>query len=438
MVHRKSGFMNGSKCAAYLLVLSVMLSAQGDATGGPPEITAQFRVRTEADLHRGFPATSASDDTVNTRSFMRTRLNFDFQKNSTTRLFIQLQDSRVYGSITGTSGGLANDLNLGLHQAYLEFRQWIWHRLEGKIGRQELNYGNQRLIGAVGWHNVGRSLDGGKLALNFRDGRVKLEAGVYTMVERDSLAPPIQGRDQDNTLATLGLFFPKSNVELLLIADVDRTRPTSATRKLERGTIALYSARSFGSNFDYITNLALQGGTAHISGQEVDIEAYLVALELGATVPGHAKARFALGLDLTSGDDGTDTTKAKEFNNLYYTGHKFRGFMDNFLGPAGTAATRGPGLADLYARAHFNIYSKWRVGIDAHLFRTAENYFSRADSSATKKVGSEIDSWIKLSDHNGVTFVYGLSLFLADDHFVGPGNETTQLWMYSQILVNMK
>lgn len=422
----------------YLLVLTGMLNMSPEAMGVTPEISAQFRARSEADLHRGLPARSANDDTLNHRSFLRTRLNFDFEKDSTTRLFIQIQDSRVYGSTAGTSGGLANDLNLGLHQAYLEFRYWIWNRLEGKIGRQELTYGNQRLLGAVGWHNVGRSFDGGKVSAHFNAGRVLLEAGVFTLQERDSLTPAVMGSDQDNMLATLGLLFPKSHVELLLIADGDRSRPTSSTRQLERGTLALYSARSFGSNFDYTTNLAVQGGNTYINGQEVDIESYLVALELGATLPGRAKARFALGLDFASGDDGTDTTKVKQFNNLYYTGHKFRGLMDIFIGPVGTVASRGPGLVDMYARAHFNVRPQWRVGIDAHVFQTAVDYTSLANGSATKAVGSEIDSWIKLSDHNGVTFQYGLSLFFAADDYVGQDYETTQLWMYGQIQVNMK
>ncbi len=202
--------MNWSKCSIYLLAFCAMLCVPPEAFGITPEISAQFRARSEADLHRGLPALSTNDDTLNIRSFLRTRLNFDFEKDSTTRLFIQIQDSRVYGSIAGTSGGLANDLNLGLHQAYLEFSHWIWNRLEGKIGRQELNYGNQRLLGAVGWHNVGRSFDGGKLAVNFHDGRVRLEAGVFTMTERDKLAPPAQGADQTTHWRRLGCCFQKA------------------------------------------------------------------------------------------------------------------------------------------------------------------------------------------------------------------------------------
>ena len=192
-------------------------------------------------------------------------------------------------------------------------------------------------------------------------------------------------------------------------------------------------------NYTKLTNLAFQGGTWDPDSTfERDIEAYLLTLELGATVPGAAKARFALGVDHASGDDGADTTKAKEFVNLYYTGHKFRGFIDNFLRPFGTVAAQGPGLTDLYGRAHFNFHPKWRIGVDGHLFQTAVDYVSVSDASATKKVGSEVDAWIKLSNHNGIDFMYGLALFNASEDWVGSSRERTQFWSFAQILVNFK
>jgi hypothetical protein len=423
----------------FLFIVAVVSGWAYSASALTPEISAQFRARTEADLHRGLPLASANDDTLNIRSFLRTRINLKLVKDSTTSLFVQMQDSRVYGGARGTSGGLANDMNLGIHQAYLEFRHWIWYRLEGRVGRQELIYGNHRLIGSVGWSNVGRSYDGAKAAINFNQGKVKLEGGLYTMVERDNFVAPTQGKNQDNLLTTLALLFPKSNIEIMLIGDADMTRTSVSNRAMQRGTLSLYSARKFGGAFDYITNLAWQGGTWDPDSTfERDIEAYLLTLELGATVPGAAKARFALGIDHASGDDGADSTKAKEFVNLYYTGHKFRGFIDNFLRPFGTVAAQGPGLTDLYGRAHFNFHPKWRIGVDGHLFQTAQDYVSLNDASATKSVGTELDAWIKLSNHNGIDFMYGLALFSASQDWTGPNHERSQLWSFAQIMVDFK
>ena len=429
--------MHRSKSIITALVLLLLSLGITSAWAVTPEFSAEFRARTEADMHRGFQDKS-TEDTVNVRSFLRTRIELKLTKDSTTHLFVQIQDSRVYGQPAGVSGGLTNDMNLGIHQAYVDLRQWIWYRLESRIGRQVLNWGNQRLIGGVGWHNVGRSFDGGRLALAFS--KARLEAALFTLVERDNLVPPVQGKGQDNLMGYLALRFPSANVDVMWIVDADLTRPATSARTLQRSTLALYSARTFAGQFDYITNLAVQGGTAWdtLSTSELNIEAYLLALELGYTIPGKANARLSLGVDYASGNKYDDTTKFKEFNNMYYTSHKFRGLIDNFLGPFGLRASTGQGLSDLYARGHFDFHPKWRLGIDVHSFQTAADYVSAVDLSDTKKLGWEIDTWVRLKELRGVTWQYGMSLFLWDENTVGTTAETTQFWAYTQIQVNVK
>jgi len=436
--------MHRSKSIITALVLLLLSLGITSAWAVTPEFSAQFRARTEADMHRGFPArsgppdVSAGDDTLNLQSYLRTQLNIKLVKDSTTHVYVQIQDSRVYGRNAGTSGGLANDVNLGIHQAYVDLRQWIWYRLESRIGRQVINWGNERLIGGVGWHNVGRSFDGGRLALAFS--KVRLEAALFSLRERDSINHT-QGSGQDDLMGYFVVQLPQSQTDFMLIVEGDNSRPTPTERRLQRSTLAAYSQRTFATSFDYIANLAIQGGSAldtFVSSTKLDIEAYLIALELGYTIPGRAKARLALGIDYASGNDHTDTTKFKEFNNMYYTGHKFRGLIDNFLGPFGLTATMGQGLNDLYGRGHFDFLPRWRAGIDVHYFQTAGNYVSMADASDTRSLGWEIDTWVRLKELRGVTWQYGMTLFFWDRHRVGPTAETTQFWAYTQLQVNVK
>ena len=88
---------------------------------------------------------------------MRVRLNAAFQPADKISTIIQLQDSREYGFELGT---LADTHNVGLHQAYVQVNDLFIDKLTLNIGRMELVYAGQRLIGAIGWHNVGRSFDG--------------------------------------------------------------------------------------------------------------------------------------------------------------------------------------------------------------------------------------------------------------------------------------
>lgn len=420
-----------------LAAVAILLWGTMPAQAITPEIGGQLRARTESNLHRGFPPESADDNTLNVRSYLRTRVNINLPKDENTRIFVQLQDSRTYGEIDGISGGLTNDMNLGVHQAYIDFEQWIWKRLKGRVGRQELSYGNERLIGPVGWNNVGRTFDAGKLSLAFE--KVTLEAVVSTLREMDS-SDGTFGSNRDQTLALFAVLLPESNVEFLLIGETDGEVSSwdPDKRLLDRGTLAAYSARSFGNGFDYIANLALQGGTVNDSAWERDIAAFLVTAEFGYTFQGAGKGRVALGIDYASGDDGKDSTKIKTFNNLYYTGHKFRGYMDNFLAPGGLSATSGRGLMDAMVRGAVNFHPAWRVGMDVHLFQTAADYASLVDGSDTKAIGSEIDAWVRAKEYRGVSWEYGASLFNWSEDYVGTGREQSQFWMYSQLTVDVK
>src|SRR6185295_1993964 len=52
---------------------------------------------------------------------------------------------------------------LDLHQAYVILGNHKEFPVSHKVGRQEFIYGDERLIGAFGWNNVGRVFDAAKL-----------------------------------------------------------------------------------------------------------------------------------------------------------------------------------------------------------------------------------------------------------------------------------
>src|SRR5881409_679299 len=52
---------------------------------------------------------------------------------------------------------------LDLHQAYVTLGNHKEFPLSLKVGRQELSYGEERIIGAYGWNNIGRVFDAAKL-----------------------------------------------------------------------------------------------------------------------------------------------------------------------------------------------------------------------------------------------------------------------------------
>jgi len=89
--------------------------------------------------------------------YQRARLGVNAVVSEDTQAFLQIQDSRVWGFETST---LDNTQNADFHQAWGQWKkQWSDAGVRLRGGRQELSYGNERILGAVGWSNVGRSFD---------------------------------------------------------------------------------------------------------------------------------------------------------------------------------------------------------------------------------------------------------------------------------------
>ena len=141
-------------------------------------LTGQIRHRTEFDA-RDFDA----DENNSRFHLLRTRVGLQIAVSSDISAFVQAQDARVFGGedatrARGTLDGSAPALDL--HQAYFSVQNLFGSPFTIQIGRQELAYGNQRLIGSVGWSNIGRSFDAG--VLSYRQGTSSLDVFAAQLV----------------------------------------------------------------------------------------------------------------------------------------------------------------------------------------------------------------------------------------------------------------
>src|SRR5262245_8964535 len=116
-------------------------------------------VRLRPEYRNNFDLDSGADDDMR-QGFMRLRLGFNVDIKEDYRVFVQAQDSREAGVEASTA---SNEKNIDLHQGFLEIRKMGAKGLGLVAGRQELKYGDERMIGAYGWNNVGRSFDGVKI-----------------------------------------------------------------------------------------------------------------------------------------------------------------------------------------------------------------------------------------------------------------------------------
>jgi len=401
---------------AFLLLLLWALPAGADTK---IEVSGQVRARAEVDK-RSFDTDAPKLQYTD----LRTRLGMQATLHSNTSAFVQLQDSRRLGGTNGdglaASGTLNGGDNVDIHQAYLHIRQLGAEGLGLRLGRYELNLGNQRVFGSVGWHNVGRSWEGASLW--YRCSFAKTTGYWLKRAERND-----PGGNQDFDVVGLYAEIPRAGVHLFGFYEYDAEEVAgSDINSLDRADLGLYLKRSYGGA-DFEANGVFQTGKQGIPSGDVvcdqDISAFLVTAELGYQFSCERHTRFAAGVDYASGDSDPADDTHETYDNLYYTGHKFRGYMDYFL------SSNTEGLIDLMGRVSMDPSPGWTLKADVHYFRTAQEY-TDFEGEETSAVGWEVDCTVGTTRVAGVQIEGGASLFLPSDSYAGFADGDPGFWGY--------
>ena len=396
------------------ILLNVSLSAQS------VDITGQLRHRFERN-GKSFDAAVAGD----LFSLQRTRLNLLFQSSTKVSVFFQLQDSRVWGSENGTMDGSASAIDL--HQGYVSISNFFWQPLSIKFGRLEMSYGNQRLVGAVGWSNIGRSFDG--IVLNYKKSKLNLNLWE-TKIKEDNL---VLTKDTDRYFfGTYGQYDWSQDwrSDFWLLYDLDRDSvqigPDIGKNRLSRLT------GGFAENIKY-HNLSLSFEASYQLGKiesdstnRKNIKAYLLSGQIGYSFAGKMKPWIGLAVDQLSGDKNNTDDSYRVFNTLYATNHKFYGFMDYFINIP--AHTFNRGLRDFIIRGKLNPRTSMQIALDFHRFSLGNKVGLSSD-----ELGSEIDLTVKYLYDKKVTFQSGYSLFFPGDVFPDADRSS---WFYLMTVVN--
>lgn len=353
-------------------------------------------------------------------NLLRTRLGVHFFPVEHVEALLQVQDSRMFGEELNTlTDGDADQLDL--HQSYVTIANLFNRPVDLQVGRFEAVYGAQRLIGAVDWHNVGRSFDGVLLRLHPR----KVTIDLFNLKLVEKLEPG--GEGDLNVMGAYGDFQLIENYTTQAFVIWQRAHPSS---DLNRFTLGLYltgTAASFRPEID----LAYQGGER----EGIDVSALLVALNLGYTVAGVSlQPALSAGIDYLSGDDDPADDTFKVFDTLYATNHKFYGFMDYFLDLP--AHTLGLGLRDIHAKVALKPYKDVSLRLAYHNFSANED-FTLVSGATTTRFGDEVDVTLVFNYNQRVSFTGGASVFAPGDIFEETRGGDLGLWGYIMTVVNL-
>jgi len=381
------------------------------------------------------------DDADQSFTFLRSRVWIDVQPVEEVRAFVQLQDSRIFGG-----SGAANDTEgVDLKQGFLEIRNVADLPFWVRGGRQAIALGDQRLVGAFEWDNVGRSFDGGRLHIGDED--LSLSSWVAVIAElgdqddEDQHFTGAYGHARLSDALEIEPYFMVLDGGEFMGPETggggDRTVFTAGGRV--HGVIA--------EIFDYEVDGAGQWGEI---GSDSIQDAWFIHASAGVTAPVAGKPRLAYAYNRGSGDDDPTDGEISTFTNLFPTNHKFYGYLDFFS---------LQNLENHRITASVRPCDGLKIQLDWHWFRLteAEDAWYRASrmpvardpsGSSSRDAGQEVDVTV------GYTFNEYLKLQLGYSHFLtgtfqrkaaqqglGTGTNATDFedvdWVYLQALISI-
>ena len=344
---------------------------------------------------------------------MRTRVDLRAGLDDNLSAFIQIQDVRLWGSEGNTLGDFSAN-GLDIHQAFIDLGKAEDGGFMGRFGRQEVNFGGQRLVGAVNWAQQARSFDGIRVGSGGSVGNID----VFAAKLEDAQAGDIEV--ESDLVSAYGTWDITETQDLDLYWIYDHREDNEADpgdQKTNRHTLG---ARWVGnvSGFTYRAEGSYQTGT--LVG--TDVSAFMMGARFAHEFAG--KGSLTLWYDYLSGDGDLGDDKLKVFDTLFATNHKFYGFADLFLNiPVDTG---GRGLQDVAIKGTYKFDPAWTLRLDLHSFHMADK-----GSLSSGHFGEEIDVVASWKYNKYLNFSAGVAYVFQDDGWAEIGRLTKDLgWVY--------
>jgi hypothetical protein len=392
----------------------------------------------------------------------------------------QGQDSREIASRRKTVpfvAGSEGDNPFDLRQGWVEFGNLKEFPVSLRVGRQELLYGDERLVGNFDWNNFGRTFDAAKLHYENPDARLWVDGFAGHVVTIENMGPALNtgfNLDDANWNDTLAGFYLSTTLLPVQTTDVYLFyRNKVGNNPLYTDSLGV-TARAYDIAQEIFTmGFRIKSTSGKLNGFDYEAEgAYQVgrsAGQQGALAPGAAgtqllehtafaghvgagytwekwdwKPRLGVEYNIASGDsDPTDNTD-QSFLNLFPTNHKFYGYMDFFA----WKNVHNPALS-LKLTPYQDPKAAWRaftIQLDGHAFwlYTNDDYWYRANAvtrvralnrNADSFVGEEVDLTLAYAPWKFLKLQAGFSHFFAGDYVRQTGAASDANFGYLQATV---
>lgn len=452
------------------ILLGLVITLFGfNAANAQLTATGQFRPRTE--FRDGYSTLQSKDMETAVFTSQRTRLNVGFT-GYRFKFFVAVQDVRVWGQDASTINRTTTAENNGvqLHEAWGEIilndTVSKIQNLSLKIGRQEIAYDDQKVIGGLDWLQQARYHDA--VVLKYFNKGWTADFGAAFNQNKELLAGTIYNgvppATSGYTAGTNGLgtnyksmeyvylakkfFF--GDISLLFLSDnfnkytnVTAGTPAVTTKVNEQG-IWTRNTTGFYYNVNATRKLRFEGSLYHQFGHDKNGRSLSSDLtSITATLQVGRKLFVSPGVDYLSGNDGTKavtaTSENNQFDPLYGTPHKFWGNMDYFYASSGFGSQ---GLLNYFLKTKYNLKDNLTLFADLHGFEAANTLSNGAGGKQNSYLGTELDLKMSYNMTKMINIEAGYSFMQATKSMasaqvknVANANLTPQ-WAY--VMVNIK
>jgi hypothetical protein len=343
----------------------------------------EYRARFE-----GYTGGSFKEDSTDSYMLSRLKLNVTIKPTSWLTFFGEGYDARAIAK----SPALPPFQNTwDIRQAYAEIGGGEKQMFGVRVGRQELNFGDQRLIGSLPWTNAARTYDAVRGTFHMKGFRADIFTSSVVNPTDGTWDHHQQGNDLHGIYTSFDKLVPGATIEPYVLW---RVQPRV---KNEFGAVANVDEKVTGmrwvgklpAGFDYGAELVDEAGNL---GSD-RIRAWATHFVVGETVNVQWTPRVFAEFNFASGDkNGKDGIRAT-FDQLYPTGHDKYGLSDQMGWRNMKDVRAGMEMKPRKNVTTSVVYNDWYLAsrFDAMYNASGVPMFRSATGTAGTHIGQEMD-----------------------------------------------
>ena len=317
--------MTARSAFVLLLCLSAAALSPPDPSFAQPSAPPRLVVRAEfRERMEGFDGLGFNETREDLYWLSRFRFNATVTPSKFLSFQAQVQDARVARKTVGPTGTPFTapfDLRTGFADIGAATGP-----VSVRVGRQELVYGEQRLIGHVAWLNAARTFDGARVTVRTKVFQIDTFATSVVRILDGDFDRSGAGNRFAGVYGTTTTLIPLGTVEpyVLFKRDVNLRSELGIVSDLNEMTAGVRLAGRLPARLDYGVEMALQRGSLGAD----DVQAWAGHWQLRESLPGWGAAKMTGEYNFASGDEDPADGVRGTFDQLYPTPHDKTGLAD--------------------------------------------------------------------------------------------------------------